>query len=180
MVRWLEAKLPGFVFERLLDEEMLVVLPRNHRLLKGNRTSNARIPLRQLAGERFVFSRIAGSRPGVLGMYAALRRACEHVGFTPHVVSFVEHMGSVINLVAAEVGISIVPASVRGVHGDSVAYRGLDRASGVHSPITLPYLDSNRNPAAANFIAIARQRATVFKRRRTKGTAWRAAMSSRR
>jgi DNA-binding transcriptional LysR family regulator len=168
MLRWLSANLPGFRFEHLLQEEMVVVLPRNHPLLKHGGGSLGRITLRQLAGERFVFSRITGSRPGVVGMYANLRRACERAGFTPHVVAEVEHMGSVINLVAAEVGISIVPASVRGVHADDVIYHRLDSARDLNAPIKIAYLADNRNPAALNFITLAHKRATAFKRRKAR------------
>ena len=108
---------PGFIFDQLFDEEMVLALPRNHKLLrKHSARKDLRISLRELAAEKFVFNR----RPGPLGMYANLVRACQRVGFMPHIAAEVDHMGSVINLVAAEVGLAVVPASMRGVHGDDV------------------------------------------------------------
>jgi DNA-binding transcriptional LysR family regulator len=156
MLRVPVAKPPGFVFDLLLEEEMLLVLPRDHALLKGKRRQAApRIPLRRLASESFILVR----RPGAPGMYANLLQACYQAGFTPQIAAEVDHMLTNINLVAAGIGVSVVPASMRGFHVDSVVYCRLEDAHGLHAPITLAYLDGNRNPAAANFIALAHRHA---------------------
>ena len=147
------AQPPGFVFERLLDEEVLLVLPRDHALLKGRkRAAPSRISLRRLADAAFILVR----RPGAPGMYADLLAACRRAGFTPHIAAEVEHMLTNINLVAAGIGVSVVPASMRGFRADSVAYCRLSDASGLHAPITLVHLADARNPAAMNFITLAR------------------------
>jgi len=141
------------VFDRLLEEEVLLVLPRDHPLLEGRtRAALPPISLRRLANASFILVR----RPGAPGMYADLLTACERAGFTPHIAAEVEHMLTNINLVAAGVGISIVPSSMRGFRADAVAYCRLSGASGLRAPITLAYLRETRNPAAGNFIALAR------------------------
>jgi DNA-binding transcriptional LysR family regulator len=101
-------------------------------------------------------------------MYADLLQACYRAGFTPQIAAEVDHMLTNINLVAAGIGVSVVPASMRGFHMESVVYCRLDDAPGLHAPITLAYLDANRNPAATNFIALARKHASAIngKRRR--------------
>jgi DNA-binding transcriptional LysR family regulator len=158
MLRVPVAKPPGFVFDLLLEEEMLLVLPRDHALLKGKRRGVApRISLRRLAAESFILVR----RPGAPGMYANLLQACYQAGFTPQIAAEVDHMLTNINLVAAGIGVSVVPASMRGFHVDSVVYCRLDDAQGLHAPITLAYLDGNRNPASANFIALAHRHASA-------------------
>jgi DNA-binding transcriptional LysR family regulator len=155
------AKPPEFVFDRLIEEEMLLVLPRGHPLLKAERhRAEPRISLRQLANEPFILVR----RPGAPGMYADLLRVCGEAGFTPQIAAEVDHMLTNINLVAAGIGVSVVPASMRGFRMDSVVYCRLDDAGGLHAPITLAYLESNRNPAAANFIALVRRHAHALKR----------------
>jgi DNA-binding transcriptional LysR family regulator len=152
---------PEVVFERLLEEEMLLVLPRDHALIKAGRGRAApRISLRQLASEPFILVR----RPGAPGMYADLLRACDEAGFTPQVAAEVDHMLTNINLVAAGIGVSVVPASMRGFRKDSVVYCRLDDAGGLHAPITLAYPAGNRNPVAANFIALVRRHADALKR----------------
>ena len=68
------AKPPEFVFEPLLEEEMLLVLAGDHALLEGRRhRAEPRISLRQLAHEPFILVR----RPGAPGMYADLLRVCD-------------------------------------------------------------------------------------------------------
>jgi DNA-binding transcriptional LysR family regulator len=156
MLRIPVAKLSGWVYDRLLEEDMLLALPRGHPLLKGKRLpARARISLRKLAAEPFILVR----RHGAPGMYAELLRACHRAGFVPHIAAEVDHMLTNVNLVAAGVGVSVVPASMSGFHPDSVAYCGLDDASGLHAPITLAHHAAERNPAAANFVVLARVRA---------------------
>ena len=136
-------------------------MPRDHALLKGKRPhADVPISLRKLAGESFVLVR----RPGAPGMYADLLQACYQAGFTPRIAAEVDHMLTNINLVAAGVGVSVVPASMRTFHADSVAYCRLKDARGLHAPIMLAYLDADRNPAAGNFIALARKRASALRR----------------
>jgi DNA-binding transcriptional LysR family regulator len=160
MLRLPVAKPPGFVFDLLLEEEMLLVLPRDHALLKGKRRgTEPRISLRRLTAEPFILVR----RPGAPGMYADLLQACYRAGFTPQIAAEVDHMLTNINLVAAGIGVSVVPASTRGFQMDSVAYCRLDDARGLHAPIMLAYLEGNRNPAAANFIALARKHASALR-----------------
>jgi len=101
-------------FAPLIDEEMVVVLPATHSL------ANAKsIRLQQLANEAFVLVR----RPGAPGIYADFLTACRTEGFEPHVVHEVPRMAVGINLVAAGLGITVVPASMQryGQHG--VVYR---------------------------------------------------------
>lgn len=160
MLRVPVAKPPGLVFDLLLKEEMVLVLPRDHAFLKGKRwPAEFRISLRLLAAEPFILVR----RPGAPGMYADLVQACYRAGFTPKIAAEVDHMLTNINLVAAGVGVSVVPASMRSFRADSVAYCRLDDARGLHAPITLAYLKANRNPAAANFIALALKRASALR-----------------
>lgn len=104
----------GIGFEPLIDEEMVVVLPVTHPLA-GAKT----IGLSQLANEDFVLVR----RPGAPGIYADFLTACRAEGFEPHVVHEVPRMAVGINLVAAGLGITVVPSSMQryGQHG--VVYR---------------------------------------------------------
>jgi DNA-binding transcriptional LysR family regulator len=155
------AKPPELVFAQLLDEEMLLVLPRDHALLAPRRgRAVTHVTLASLAREPFVLVR----RPGAPGMYADLLQACYAAGFTPQIAAEVDHMLTNINLVAAGIGVSVVPASMRGFRRDCVAYCRLDDAPGLRAPITLAYRAGNRNPAAANFIALARRHARTRKR----------------
>jgi DNA-binding transcriptional LysR family regulator len=141
---------PGLVFQQLAEEEMLLVLPTGHRLLQGEPTGGMpEIWLRSLRDERFILVR----RRGAPGMYSNLLEACKKAGFTPKIAVEVDRMLTNISLVAAGVGISGVPASMRGFHSDSVVYcRIRDGGPGLSAPLTLVTREQDLHPAARHFL----------------------------
>jgi len=148
---------PGIVYQRLVEEEMLLVLPTGHALLTGQDQGQDGLPLISLASlrdERFILVR----RRGASGMYANLIGACERAGFTPQIAVEVDRMLTNIGLVAAGVGISAVPASMRGFHADSVVYcRIRDGGPGLSAPLTLVTREDDLLPAARNFVDMVAQ-----------------------
>jgi DNA-binding transcriptional LysR family regulator len=141
-------------FHQLLEEDMLLVLPADHRLLR-NRTDGATptIALAELADENFILVR----KHGAPGMYSNLVQACEQAGFTPRIVHEIDRMLTNISLVAAGVGISAVPASMREFHKERVVYC---RISGPRellvAPIHLVYRHEEQAPAVVNFLELGR------------------------
>jgi DNA-binding transcriptional LysR family regulator len=141
----------GLRFERLLDEPALLALPVDHPLLRGG---GARpIAIAELRDEPLILVR----RPGAPGLYANLLALCEAAGFEPRVAAEVERMMSNINLVAAGVGISVVPASMRGAHPDAVVYCPLADGVRLDAPLTLVWREADALPAVATFVALARE-----------------------
>jgi DNA-binding transcriptional LysR family regulator len=143
-------------FHRLLNEEMLLTLPVGHPLLArhGKGDEAPVIPLTDLADERFILVR----RPGAPGMYANLIKACQRAGFEPNIAFEVERMLTNVSLVAAGEGISIVPASMRDVHKESVVYCRIGHSRPrLHAPITLVCRSFNQLPPQVNFIDLSRQ-----------------------
>ncbi|MEQ7918349.1 LysR substrate-binding domain-containing protein [Xanthomonas sp. WHRI 1810A] len=147
---------PSIEFHRLLNEEMLLTLPVGHPLLRAHGVS-ADLPtlsLMDLRDEPFILVR----RPGAPGMYANLITACENAGFTPKIAFEVERMLTNVSLVAAGAGVSIVPASMKDVHRESVVYcRIRDARPKLHAPITLVCRTFNPLPPLQNFVALSRQ-----------------------
>jgi DNA-binding transcriptional LysR family regulator len=90
-------------------------------------------------------------------MYANLIAACQKVGFSPRIAAEVENMLTNLMLVAAGVGISVVPASMAAVHRESVVYRSLQKSPRVAAPITLVYRAEEGNPAAQHFLRITKR-----------------------
>lgn len=144
----------GLRFERLLSEPALLALPVDHRLLAGG--APRPIAIDELRDEPLVLVR----RPGAPGLYANLLALCEAAGFQPRIAAEVERMMSNLNLVAAGVGISVVPASMRGAHPDAVVYCPLDGATRLEAPLTLAWRSEDPLPAVATFVALARTLAT--------------------
>lgn len=112
---------PGLDLLRLPDEPMRITLPVQHRLAQPATSGGApgdapgdaprevaAIPLSALAGEDFVFF----PRPVGLSLYDAVVQACRDAGFEPRIVQEAPQLATVVNFVAAELGVSIVPASL--------------------------------------------------------------------
>lgn len=148
----------SLTFHRLLNEEMLLTLPVGHALLKG---AEPKITMADLKDERFILVR----RPGAPGMYANLIKACQNAGFEPKIAFEVERMLTNVSLVAAGEGISVVPASMRDVHRESVVYcRISDARPRLLAPITLVRRAFNPSAPLQNFIGLARELAGVYRK----------------
>jgi DNA-binding transcriptional LysR family regulator len=150
---------PGLAFHRLLDEEMLLVLPVGHALLqKRPKKGMPVISLKSLRDEQFILVR----NPGATGMYSGFIDACVRAGFSPSIAVEVDRMLTNICLVAAGVGISVVPASMNGFHTDQVAYcRVLESGGGFSAPLTLVCRQADTLPAVQHFLAEAGRFARV-------------------
>jgi DNA-binding transcriptional LysR family regulator len=103
---------------RLLEEPTLAALPAKHRLTK---LKSGRLTLKSMAEEAFVgYPRVSGA-----GLYDAIISACSASGFSPRIEYEAPQMILTLNLVAAGLGISIVPESLRRMRLDGVSYREL-------------------------------------------------------
>lgn len=143
----------GVSFEPLFNEAAWLVVPLDHRLAQAPRAATTPVALKELQGERLILVR----RPGAPGLYANLLALCEREGVRPQVAAEVERMMMNLNLVAAGAGISVVPASMRGVHEHSVVYRPLPRKLGLGAPMTLAYRSADAVGPTATLLALARQ-----------------------
>ena len=140
----------GIVFRALAREEMLAVLPRGHRLAQGADTA---IALKSLAKEPVILVR----RPGAPGLYADFLEACHRAGFAPPIAAEVDSMITNVTLVAAGLGVSVVPASMRDIHRGSVVYRRIAKAARLFAPLTLVQRREDANPVTARLAALARE-----------------------
>ena len=108
---------PGLSFETVLEEQVVVAMPDVHPLAQ-----RSLVRLADLVGESLVLLTPAGSP----GLRAALATSIAQLGGEERIVQEVAEMQTVIGLVAAGVGISLVPESVRALVRHGVTYRPLD------------------------------------------------------
>jgi DNA-binding transcriptional LysR family regulator len=110
----------------LWDDPMLVALPRGHALA-GRR----RLSLHDLRNERFVMLRLDSSA------YAQhMVDCCVQAGFAPQIVQAVSEVPAVASLVAAGIGIGLIPESVKHLYAGLIAavpLRGGAPKSGVYA-----------------------------------------------
>jgi DNA-binding transcriptional LysR family regulator len=164
IIRAAVARPADLVFRELTRENMLVALPGNHHLVNRRASGeNAAVPLRALAGERLILVR----RHAAPGMYANVIDACTRAGFEPLVVAEVEQMLISINLVAAGVGISLVPASLREVRQEGIAYCPISDAPSLIAPLTLVYRHGEARPIVTDFIELCTKHGQALKPRRS-------------
>jgi DNA-binding transcriptional LysR family regulator len=146
----------GVMLRTLLAEPVVAAAPLDHRL---GRKAGAAVPLREFHGENLILVR----RPGAPGLYADLLALCEENGVRPNVVAEVERMITALNLVAAGAGITVVPASMKGVHSRAVTYRPLARSVRLNAPLTLAYRSADAAGATATFVDLVTSLAGHFR-----------------
>ena len=139
-------------YHMVVEEKLLVALPMHHPLAaRARRRAATHVRIADLASESFILVR----RPGAPGMYGDLIDACHAAGFAPKVVAEVDQMLTNITLVAAGVGISVVPASMKDIHREDVFYAEAKDAPQLVAPLNLVTRIGDTNPAVANFVRFA-------------------------
>lgn len=133
----------GLAVHALLQEDMAAALPHRHPLAR-----RARITLKDLAHEDLILYR----RPDGRGLYDVIIAACAAAGFSPHVSQEAPRIVSTLNLVAAGLGITIVPASLSRLPLDGVTYRPLAGRPAIKVPLNLACRRDERSVATLAFI----------------------------
>ncbi len=104
---------PSLVTETLYDEPFIAALPPGHRLAE-----RARLALADLAPDPFVMTpRLRG--PSYFDRIVSM---CRSAGFSPHIVQEAP-LTDLLTLVAAGLGVSLVPASIRRIGPRGVLFR---------------------------------------------------------
>jgi len=125
----------------LLRENIAVALPRKHPL-----ASRTTIPLRALRDEKLIM--YAG--PRAKRLRDELMILCHQAGFVPTVVQEAAEFHTICGLVAAGLGISLMPAAARAINIKGVAYRDLTSPR-VTIDYSLAWLKGTRSPAVKAF-----------------------------
>jgi DNA-binding transcriptional LysR family regulator len=130
---------------RLSEEPMVVALPSRHPA-----AAQKEIDLAILKEEPFVlFPREAGPT-----IYDVVIDACRKAGFEPVIGQFAPQVPLVVNLVAAELGVSIVPKSMMQMRVAGVTYREVaGRLPTIW--LALAHRRGETSPVVRNFIASA-------------------------
>lgn len=129
----------------LLHEKMVVAVPKGHRLASRKATA-----LAGLSDEVFVFYH-RDVRPGLTDAVIA---ACERSGFRPRVSQETPQLTSTLNLVAAGLGVSIVPESLKHLRTNDIVYLRLT-GNAPQAALGLASRADGRSAAVDNFIAVA-------------------------
>ena len=151
-VRSLIGAAPGIAVHSILEDPMVAALPAGSPLAIAR--ARHPLPLAALAGEIFILYR----RPLGPGLYDAIIAACQRAGYSPNIGQEAPRMLATLSLVAAGLGVTLVPQSMRRLRVHGVIYRTIDSAAGLVAPLNLAYRRSETSPAARRFTALARSR----------------------
>lgn len=135
----------GLHFQRVATEEVVAVLPPEHRLARRRR-----VRLAELADERFIAFREGST------LRRLLLNAAGEAGFEPRVAFESNEASRVRSMVARGLGVSLLPRSDVEGAGVPVAVASV-RAPSLSRDVTLVWRAERRHaPAAAAFLALAR------------------------
>ena len=149
-VRPPEVAIPDSVALSILRKDpLLLVLPSAHPL-----AGQAEIAIRDLAGQAFVmYPKDAGT-----GIYPQIFRLCRAAGFVPHIAQEAGEASTIIGLVAAGCGISVLPASFDRIRMDGVCYRPIADPEASTS-LLLARRQGQSTPLIDAFVALATEAA---------------------
>jgi DNA-binding transcriptional LysR family regulator len=135
----------------LMREPLVAVLSSKHPLVAG---SEEGLFLSALALEPFVFfPRSYGS-----GLYTQLLSLARDAGFSPHFAQEAGEAMTIIGLVAAGLGVSVLPASYRRMRIDGVVYRPLLDPEAISAVWLVQRKDQN-SPMAKAFVELLTRKA---------------------
>lgn len=128
---------------RVISEEPLVAaLPARHSLAR-----RPALKLKDLTDDEWItFPRAYGS-----AMYDTIIQACRDAGFKPKLGQVAPQMASIIHFVAAELGVALVPASMRELQVKGVTFREL-YDTGAAVVLELGWRRGDPSPFLKNFI----------------------------
>jgi DNA-binding transcriptional LysR family regulator len=134
--------------ERMLlhREPYVVVLPKRHPLAR-----KAEVALTVLNGERLITTPLSKRRY----IDSRFRPKLERLGIEFVIAQEVQQIHTAVGLVAAGLGIALVPHSVSRLRLDGVVYRPLARADAPFSELSVAWRPENRSRTLGRFLAVA-------------------------
>jgi DNA-binding transcriptional LysR family regulator len=140
---------PGLEYAPLVHDTLIAALPAGADQARGR----GPIRLAALADEPFIlFPRRVGS-----SLYDEIVGACRRAGFAPRIEQEAIQMQTIVSLVAARMGVALVPASLEHLRRTGVVYRPLaDARSRVE--IGVAWRAGDASPVVRALVALARER----------------------
>lgn len=136
---------PGLSVECILQESLVLALPETHPF-----SAQTKVSLSTLADELFI---LFPARMGPV-FYEQIINMCQQAGFRPKVAQEAVQMQTIIGLVAAGLGIAIVPASLQNFHRGGVIYRPIKEEI-PNTGLYLTWRQHDSSPVVRAFLGLA-------------------------
>jgi DNA-binding transcriptional LysR family regulator len=155
-VRHAEDPPEEFVIHPLLVEPLVVALPSAHKLVQGS--GDIALAMKDLSDETFIiYARQHGP-----AFYDATMAACFKAGFSPRFGQEAPRITLALSLVAAGLGIAIVPASIRRMRMEGVTYCRIKGNAQPQAVLNLAMRRHDPAPVVRNFVNLVRRTAKTF------------------
>jgi DNA-binding transcriptional LysR family regulator len=131
----------------IFQESLIVALPESHPLAYCTSVS-----LFLLAQESFIIF----PRPVAPELFDRIISLCQQANFSPKIVQEAIQMQTIVSLVAAEIGVAIVPASIENLQRTGVVYKPLKEQT-PQSAIALIHTKKQQSTTVKRFIDIVEE-----------------------
>ena len=132
----------------LQEEPMVVALPNIHAAARTGKSKA--VPLKRLANDRFILI----GPPGT-GLHDETVAVCRAAGFVPRLGQPAPRITSAFGLVAAGLGIALVPSTMQSVRMEGIVYRRLQGIS-PKAFLGLALRKTDRSPVLQRFVDVVR------------------------
>jgi DNA-binding transcriptional LysR family regulator len=134
-------------------EPLVIVLPKAHRLENAESVS-----LKDLAGEHFVLY----ARENAPELFDAIVSLCKRAGFSPDIMDTPSLWQSVLTMIEAGEGVSVVPATVQHLRAQGVVFRAL-RDRGCMVEVVLAWRADDPDAVRESFLRLLRDHQVEIK-----------------
>jgi DNA-binding transcriptional LysR family regulator len=143
---WLPVNDDRLTIAPLVSESIIVVLPEGHPL--GNDTV---VDVAELVAEPFIMV----SRSQEPTAFDSCVSLCTHAGFSPRVVQEGKQVRTIVELVAAGLGVSLGPESLAQLRRPGVVYRPVTNPHDIRLETGLAWRSDDTSPAVEGFVRTA-------------------------
>ncbi len=137
----------GVIVAPLQEEALVAALPSRFR---ASTTKSKAVSLKSLAGERFIIIGPAGT-----GLHDETVAACRRAGFTPRFGQPAPRITSALGLVAAGLGIALVPSTMQSVRMKGITYLPVADTS-AKAFLGLTWRRDDPSPVLKKFLTLVR------------------------
>ncbi|MCO6500423.1 MAG: LysR family transcriptional regulator [Vicingus serpentipes] len=134
----------GLSIKPILEETFSLVLPKNHKINEGNFTN-----LKQLKNERFILFDATYSQ----SYYEKMMQLFDDSGFTPITSHNTVHASSIYSLVENNLGVSIVPTSLKKGYDKNVKFIELKNIK-QKTTLSIVWNSKNKTPVLENVLKL--------------------------
>lgn len=136
-----------FHLATVFQEPLVIALPEAHSLVH-----QAEISLRSLASEPFILF----PRTLAPGLYDQIISLCQQANFSPDVTQEAIQMQTIVSLVAAGMGVAIVPASLQNLQRAGVIYKAVQEPT-PEVAIAMIWREHDLSPTVQRFLEVVGQ-----------------------